>query len=88
MSAFWKDSIRRRFGPGIRSPGGDRSGGFGPRRVGRVEAASCSYHIIIWYLEGLCARKLCPSKNRMNVSEIIMSGGFRPGIMSMVISFY
>ena len=34
MSAFWKDSIRRRFGPGIRSRGGDRSGGFGPRRVG------------------------------------------------------
>ena len=50
------------------------------------EAASCSYDIIIWYLQGLCPRKLCPSKKRVNVPEIIMSGGFRPWIMFMVIS--
>ena len=64
MSAFSKDSIRGRFGPGIRSRGGispgirSEEGRFG-------EATSCSYHIIIGYLEGLCARKLCSSKNRM-----------------------
>ena len=52
MSAFWKEFIRggliqgfglgEGIGLGIRSEEG-RSG----------EAASCSYHIIIWYLEGL-----------------------------------
>ena len=83
MSGFWKDPIRERFGSEIRS-----QGGIGPgirSEEGRSgEAASCSYHIIIWYLEGLCARKLFPSKNRLNVSEIIMSGGIRPRIMSKV----
>ena len=34
MSAFLKDSIRGRFGPGIRSQGGERSVGFGLRMVG------------------------------------------------------
>ena len=68
------DSVPGRIGPGIRSEEG-RSG----------EAASCSYHIIIWYLDGLYPRKLCPSKNRVNMSEIIEFGGFRSGIMFMVI---
>ena len=85
MSAFSNDSIRGSFGPEIRSRGGISPGIWSEEgRFG--EAASCSYHIIIGYLERLCARKLCHSKNRMKVSEIMMSGGFRLGIMSMVIS--
>ena len=42
--------------------------------------------MIMWYLDGLCPRKICPSKNWVNMSEIILLGGFRTEIMSMVIS--
>ena len=70
-----EDSVWKGVSPGIRSEEG-RSG----------EVVSYSYHIIIWYIEGLCPRKLCLSKNREIVSEIIISGRFPPGIMSNVIS--
>ena len=63
MSAFWKDSIRGGLVRGL-GPGEGSVRGFGQRRS-VWEAASCSYHIIIWHQEGLCARKLCLSKNRM-----------------------
>ena len=45
------ESVRGGIGPGILSE---------ERRSGEV--VSCSYHIIIWHLEGLCPRN-CPSKN-------------------------
>ena len=47
----WGDSVRGGGWSGILSEEG-RSG----------EVVSCSYYIVIWYLEGLCPSKLCPSK--------------------------